>query len=484
MRATLSFAVGAAFFVLTSMPLASDGTVTLVQTSTDPFTNNSSMHKTEVEPDILGVGSTLVSVFQVGRFNDGGASDIGFATSADAGAHWTMGFLPGITKIEHSGNPWDRASDPTVAFDAKHGLWLAATLPLLGTTGQTPVVSRSADGINWSNPVQVGPASVFGDKDWITCDDFPSSPHFGNCYVEYDDAGNGLLINMVTTSDGGMTWGPVRNTSDFASGIGGQPVVQPNGTVVVAVDDSGEANILSFTSTNGGASWGRSVLASSIIDHFANGNLRTEAFSSAGVDHAGNIFLIWQDCRFRNNCAENDIVMIVSSDGTHWSAPARVPIDATTSIVDHFIPGLAVNPSTAGAHAHLGITYYYYTNTNCSTCTLRVGFIQSTNGGATWRTPVKLTGPFNVTWCALTNQGYMVGDYQGTSYSGSTAFGMFAIAAMPSGGTFNEAMFTRSGGPSLMQPGFELSSYGERPVPHAHSDHPRRTLQQIVESSI
>lgn len=483
MRATLSFAVGAVFFVLASVPLASDGTVTLVQTSSDPFTNNSSMHKTEVEPDILGVGSTLVSLFQVGRFSDGGSSDIGFATSSDAGAHWSMGFLPGITKIQHQGNPWDRASDPAIAFDAKHGVWLAAVLPLISTTGQTPIVSRSADGINWSNPVVVGPPSSFGDKDWIACDDSPRSPHYGNCYVEYDDAGNGLIINMVTTTDGGMTFGPVRNTADFASGIGGQPVVQPNGTVVVPIDDSGEGNIISFTSTNGGASWGSSVEAAEIFDHFDNGNLRTSPLPSAGVDRAGNVYVAWQDCRFRSNCAENDIVMIVSSNGLNWSQVMRVPIDATTSLDDHFIPGLGVNPATAGVHAHIGITYYYYTNTNCSNCTLRVGFIQSSNGGATWHTPVKLTGPFNVTWLPLTDQGFMVGDYQGTSYSGTTAFGMFAVATMPSGGTFNEAMFTRSGGPSL-QPGFELSSYGERPVPHPHSDHPPRTLRQIVESSI
>ena len=483
MRAAISFAVGAAFFVVASLPLASDGTVTLVQTSSDPFTNNTSMHQTEVEPDILGVGTTMVSLFQAGRFYDGGASDIGFATSTNSGASWTMGFLPGLTKIQNPGNPFDRASDPAIAFDAKHGLWLASVLPLISTTGQTPVVESSPDGINWSNPVQVGPPSIFGDKNWITCDDSTRSPHFGNCYVEFDDAGNGEIINMVTTSDGGATWGPVRNTADFASGIGGQPVVRPNGTVVVPIDDAFEGNILSFTSTNGGGSWSSTVVASSIDEHFVNGSLRTESLPSAAVDKAGNVYVAWQDCRFRNNCAENDIVMIVSPDGVHWSAPSRVPIDATTSTVDHFIPGLGVNPLTAGAHAHIGVTYYYYTDTNCSVCTLRVGFIQSANGGATWHAPVKLTGPFNVTWCALTDQGYMVGDYQGTSYSGTTAFGMFAIAGRPNGSTFNEAMFTRSGGPSL-QPQIEYSSYGERPVPFAHSDHPRRTLQQIVESTI
>ena len=483
MRAPLSFAVGAAFFVLASFPLAGDGSVTLVQTSSDPFTNNSSMHKTEVEPDILGVGSMLVSVFQTGRFYDGGSSDIGFATSADAGGHWTAGFLPGLTNIQHSGNPYDRVSDPAIAFDAKHGVWLVAVLPLISTTGQTPVVERSADGINWSNPVVVGPPSSFGDKDWIACDDSPRSPHYGNCYVEYDDAGNNLIINMVTTTDGGMTFGPVRNTADFASGIGGQPVVQPNGNVVVPIDDPFEGSILSFTSTNGGNSWSSTVIAASIFDHFENGNLRSGPLPSAAVDRAGNVFVAWQDCRFRTNCTANDIVVMVSSDGVHWSNPLRVPIDATTSTVDHFIPGIGVNPATAGAHAHVGITYYYYTQTNCSSCVLRVGFIQSPDGGTTWHSPVKLTGPFNVTWLANTDQGFMVGDYQGTSYSGSTAFGMFAVAARPSGGTLNEAMFTRAGGPSVM-PGMMLSSVGERPVAHPHSDHPRRSIWSVVRSTI
>lgn len=483
MRAVLSFAAGAAFFVFALLPQPGDSTVTLVQTSADPFTNGTSQHQTEVEPDILGVGTTIVSLFQVGRFYDGGSSDIGFATSTDAGAHWTAGFLPGLTNIQHPGNPFDRASDPAIAWDQKHGLFLAAVLPLIGSTGQTPVVESSPDGINWSNPVQVGPPSVFGDKEWIACDDSTRSPHFGNCYVEYDDAGNNQIINMVTTTDGGATWGPVRNTGDFASGIGGQPVVQPNGTVVVTMDDPFEGEILAFTSTNGGNSWSSTTVAADIFDHFVNGGLRTSPLPSAGTDRAGNVYVAWQDCRFRTNCDENDIVMMVSPDGVHWSSPERVPIDATTSTVDHFIPGLGVNPKTAGAHAHVGITYYYYTNTNCTTCTLRVGFIQSPDGGTTWRRPVKLTGSFDVSWLAQTDQGFMVGDYQGTSYSGTTAFGMFAVAGRPSGSTLNEAMFTRSGGPSLETPGV-LTSFGERPVPNPHSDHPRRSLWAIVQSSI
>ena len=38
-----------------------------------------------------------MSAFQVGRIFSGGGSDIGFATSTDAGATWTHGSLPGLT---------------------------------------------------------------------------------------------------------------------------------------------------------------------------------------------------------------------------------------------------------------------------------------------------------------------------------------------------------------------------------------------------
>lgn len=139
------------------------------------------------------------------------------------------------------------------------------------------------------------------------------------------------------------------------------------------------------------------------------------------------------------SCARNDMVIShsLNSLGTSWSAVSRVPIDATSSTVDHFIPGLAVNKSTSGSTAKLGLTYYFYTNSACgSSCQLNVGFISSTNGGSTWSAATQLAGPFNVTWTANTSQGRMVGDYISTSYgSDNLAHGVFMTASTPSSGT-------------------------------------------------
>src|SRR6266487_6182249 len=69
----------------------------LTKISSDPFTNTTSNHKTQVEPDTFAFGNTIVSTFQSGRFFDGGGSDIGFATSTNGGESFIHGFLPSST---------------------------------------------------------------------------------------------------------------------------------------------------------------------------------------------------------------------------------------------------------------------------------------------------------------------------------------------------------------------------------------------------
>src|SRR5713226_10402194 len=222
---------------------------TLTQVSSDPYTVGPGQHATEVEPHMLGNGTTLVAAFQTGRIAPGGSTDIGWATSTDGGTTWSHGFLPGLTTGEGTG-PYDAASDPAVAYDAKHSVWMIATLPL-SNTSQTPavMVSRSADGFTWQNPVSVDPTAESSDKNWIACDSWASSPHYGNCYMEWDDPINNDEIMMSTSSDGGLTWGAPTPTANLATGIGGQQLVQPNGAVVVPI----ETNVMSaFSSSNGG----------------------------------------------------------------------------------------------------------------------------------------------------------------------------------------------------------------------------------------
>src|SRR5215208_3784217 len=343
----------AALLLLAAGPALANVPVT--QVSSDPFTNTTSQHRTEVEPDTFAFGSTIVSAFQVGRFFDGGGSAIGFATSTNGGSTWTRGFLPGLTKFQGSG-PYDRASDPAVAYDPQDNVWLISSLALSeagGVHGAAVVTSRSTNGgLTWSNPVTTA---------------------------------TGTRMKMRRSTNGGLSWGAALNTGDAASGLGGQPVVRPNGTVIVPFQSS-SGQIRSFRSIDGGVSWRATVLVASIQAHTVAGGLRTSPLPSAEIDAAGTVYVVWQDCRFRSGCAANDIVMSKSTSETTWGPVTRVPVDATSSTVDHFIPGIGVDRSTSGATARLGLTYYFYPNRSCSaaTCQLDVGFISSTNGGASW----------------------------------------------------------------------------------------------------
>lgn len=152
--------------------------------------------------------------------------------------------------------------------------------------------------------------------------------------------------------------------------------MQPSGNVVVPIVNLNTGGLSAFGSSNGGASWSSSVNISEVTEHGEAGGLRSAGLPAAQVDGAGNIYVIWSDCRFRASCKANDLVLSTSSNGTTWTAPARLPVVPVSSAVDLFIPGLGIDPTTAGASAHLAVTTYAYANTNCSfsSCQLYVGF--------------------------------------------------------------------------------------------------------------
>jgi hypothetical protein len=484
MRAVLACIFALMFTFATSfLALAS---VSIVQISSDPYTNSTSQHQTMVEPDTYSFGSTIVSAIQTGRFTDGGSSNIGWATSTNNGGSWTNGFLPGTTVFATPAGPYNRVSDPAVAYDAAHNTWLITSLAIStsggSVLGAAVIVNQSTNGgTSWSNPVVVHAASGSEnlDKEWIVCDDTSTSSFYGHCYVEWDDNGSGNRIHMSTSTDGGNTWGSQQNTANNATGIGGQPLVQPNGTVIVPIDNANETAVLAFNSTNGGSSWSSTVTVTTIQSHTEGGSLRSGPLPSAEIDGAGKVFVVWEDCRFETRCRANDMVMSTSTNGTSWSAVTRIPADPVGSGVDHFIPGLAVNTSTSGSTGHLVLAFYYYPVSSCSssTCQLDLGYSSSTDGGSHWTSTTNITGPMTLSWLANTTQGRMVGDYISSSFNGSNvAFPVFAVATAPSGGTScgssgvtcHEAMYTVSIGLT--------TKAGTQAVKHdlvvASSDHP------------
>ena len=437
----------------------------LVKLSTDKFKNSDSQHRSEVEPDTFSWGSTIVSGFQVARVFGGGGADVGFATSTDGGKTWTSGYLPGLTD-NYKGGTFTAASDAAVAYDAKHGVWMISTLPLVDDAGEAVATSISSDGLTWGKPVIVD-NSGSDDKNWITCDNTSSSPHYGNCYTEWDEPALGDLVFMSTSSDGGKTWSAGVNSQDSVAGLGGQPLVQPNGTVVVPLSTLG--TMVAFNSTNGGKSWSSSTTIATQNYRGEDGGLRDGfGMPTAQIDGSGEIYVVWPDCSFRSGCSTDDLVMSRSTNGATWSKIARIPIDPIKSTVDHFIPGMGIDRTTSGNTAHITVTYYYYPVASCNdACKLYVGFTTTTNGGKTWTKGKELAGPMQLSWLPNSQNGLMVADYLAVAYANGNPYGVFAVAQAPSGGKLNEAMYTTKA-PLLPTPGEpRFSSKHEKPIPNA-----------------
>jgi hypothetical protein len=421
--------------------VAADCQVVSRRLSVDSSADPQGQHETAVEPDDAAWGSTVVATYQLGRFASGGAANIGFAVSHDAGRTWQRGVLPSLTGDSTPPGPERAASDPTVAYDAAHGVWLIATLTI-EQGGTRVMVARSSDGLHWSPPVTAaaGPAL---DKDWIACDDGASSPFRGRCYVLYTDDDKGVTVSQSSV-DGGVTWSAaVRATSTL---VGTQPVVLADGTVLTIAGAYAGENALTgaidgVRSTDGGASFTRFTVGS--VSSASNAPMRAISLPSLAVDGAGTLYAAWADCRFRPSCTANDIVISHSTDGVTWSAPTRIPLAETSSTVSTMVPGLGADPAHPG---RLSLVYAYFTPHSCGAgaCRLGIAFVQSPDGGASWTKPLQLDAePMEMQWLAQSN-GRMVGDYFASVFAGDRIVPVFALAIAPTGPRLHEAIFASS----------------------------------------
>jgi hypothetical protein len=438
-------------FVLSlAVGMAQPNQISLDLLSVDPLTNSSSMHQTEVGPVVGANGNNVVFEMLVGRNTGDGAPAMGVSTITSKGL--TAQLLPGLTQYQNPAGPYSAVSFPSIAWNAVYGDWIVTVLGITGNpngndTTHAPVVLRSNDGINWSAPQAIAPDTLRPEKNMIACDNnYWTSKYVGNCYVVWDDNNNNNLFHANASTNGGQTWGPTKNPADNHSAYGAYPVIQPNGTVVVSSEDysgygDGGANIISFVSSDGGNTWSGASEISKFQMHTVAGNMRTQALPASGVDYNGVVYTVWQDCRFRTNCSSNDIVLSTSKDGKSWTSPARIPLDSSTSGVDHFLPALSVESTWFGTT--LALSYYYFPQANCtvSTCQLYAAYATSNNGGQNWSSPTTLAGPISLSWLPLTGAGYMVGDYFGTAIVGNGLYAPLAVAYSPNNGTFNEATY-------------------------------------------
>ncbi|HZB24477.1 MAG TPA: sialidase family protein [Gaiellaceae bacterium] len=409
----------------------------------DPLRTGVFVHATHVEPDSFSFGRTIVAVYQVGRSpgTRGGAAAVnGWSTSRDGGRTWRSGLLPSLTVNSRPRGRWQRASDPVVGYDARHGVWLASSL-VIGADDSGLTVNRSTNGVDWSAPVVTTQAAgdLAVDKQWLVCDNWPSSPHYGNCYHAYTDVARRSRISVQTSSDGGLTWtAPTGSPDDAgsenrANSPGVQPVVRPDGSLLVLYFN--ETRISVIRSTDGGASFSRrqfvAQASAAITPRF-----RSFSLPSADVGPTGTVYVAWMDCQFRAGCPDTgaDLVLASSANGVDWRPPRRVATGAASNGTFYTLPGLAADPGRPGA---LALAYYRLRG-----AAIDAFFISSRDDGLRWTTPRRLT-PESISrsWLPVTQYGPMLADYISTSYIDGRPIPIIVVAGRPRGRLLDESVF-------------------------------------------
>lgn len=414
--------------------LTSSCRTVLVRIASDRTTRAGAQHATIAEPHAHAVGRTIVTVFQAGRFRDGAAVAIGWATSRDGGRTWRDGLLPGRESFT-------RASDPVVTFDPVRGVWIAATL---GVTGGGPssaasglLVTRSSDGIAWEQPIVVDRAAgnLRFDKEWVTCDQWPGSPFRGTCYLSYTDLGSSGIA-LRASRDGGRTWSPpVLTAAGRPTEVGAFPVVRPDGTLVLLWAEEQEA-IAVARSRDGGVTLDSPTVVARFTVRRPPG-VRSVAIPYADVTSDGRVWIAWEGCVVGSACNRQSVLVTSSPDALAWPQPDAVVLPGLRSA---YAPALAVERGTS----RVGLVAYG-AQPCPSACATDAFLVESRTEGAFGAARRLNSEPMRLDWTARgrlgEQDGSMLGDYFGLVYVDGRAVPVITLAQARAGAGFRQAAF-------------------------------------------
>ena len=427
------------------------------QANTTPAGQTCVQPDTEVEPSI-GANPlnplNAVAVFQSGRVDAGGDADNGYAVTLDGGKTWTHGLLPGLTKAV--GGPFDRASDPVVAFGPRNIVY-ANSLVFDDTgnalrSGLAVNVSRDG-GRTWGAPVFLQDDMIGGliDKNWIGVDlGTGAGHHTGRIYVVWDRV---APVLAAYSDDEGATWQTGPTGLGYVvypgQGIGALPLVLRDGSLAVMYQT--DVSVLPVLHPSPGDELAEPIPGVSkfvISTALAAGSLPTGAplvfgppvsvatnqvnpirqqracdgTQAAVVDQAsGRLYIVWTDGRARTD-GVNDVAISRSDDnGITWTAPRRVNTGPVNDFVDHWCGAVDVGPAGDVRVSYRTRKEAAGETRNGSTFSVRVGtfYQESLDHGDTFTDPISVsTVVSDVRFAAESRGGAFLGDYEQLAAAG------------------------------------------------------------------
>src|SRR5262249_7093349 len=367
--------------------------------------------------------------------------------SQDAGANWTRVTIP----IPAAGTM--SHGDPTIVFD---GTGRAVYAHLVDTTADhkgphfVATAASTDGGLNWTASNVDGPAGVNDDKEYLAVGPDRLNPGQERFYIAWDRHDLGNVIFTSSSADG-INWSAPVQVDPGTDRIDTHMAVGGDGTVYLFFQDAATADhsdIMFSRSVDDGANWSAPVNI-----HTTNINPFDSTFSGGGytipaqpdrgtwpslsvdIDRSGGpfdgrLYVSFTDSPRDSPAADhnNTNVFVMTSDdgGANWSTPVMVNDDSGTN--SQFMSWLAVDQTTG----FVGVSWHDARNDTGSgagdtdgvpnTDTQMWGTV-SVDGGAHFLPNIQISaGTSNGSDAGTFNYG----DYTGLTFFGSSLFPAWA----------------------------------------------------------
>ncbi|HVU23357.1 MAG TPA: sialidase family protein [Opitutus sp.] len=361
----------------------------------------------------------LAGTFQEGRYAaGGGALDCGYAISGDGGITWKRGLIPSLTT--RSGGTYVRATDPVAAIDLNGNIYFLTLATAQGAfnDGGLVVLSRTTDGgTTFSNPVTVaaGAPSRALDKEWLAVNDRAGTPHANRLVATWTEIGsnNNYDLYSSTSDTAGTSWStPVLiKPRDNLIDQATQPFFLPDGSLLVPY-------IANLTDTTFRIECKRSADGGTTYPSNATTVVSSVRMWTDPSLRSGT-FLITAWVAQQTGTAFIAYVGLTGggqpsvfvTKSTNGGATWSTPVAVSDNPVDDSVVNAAITATPDGQR--VTVTYYDKRNDTGIDTLLDLYSNTSFDGGLTWQPGIRLTEySTNFRLAPLTSEGYMLGDYQ------------------------------------------------------------------------